>query len=225
MRRHLSTLLLSLLALNTAWFVVYSGNLGLRGLISAVPGDVSRVFEHDGSLANAGLALHMIAGAVLTFGAPVQALPVIRRRWPGLHRRFGYGLFVLAVATGLGGLCYILLNGTVGGGWMSLWFAIYGVAMIWAAVNTVYYALAKDMRQHFAWAVRFVVLAVGSWIYRMHYAIWYAATGGVASNAAFTGVFDQIQVVAFFVPYLLIAEIIMRLRGARRRSNQTRHPV
>jgi len=216
MRRILPTFLLLVLGINTGWFVVYSGDLGLRGLTSEAPREVSRVFHDGGVLANAGIALHMIAGAVLTFGAPLQALPIVRRRWPGLHRRFGYVLFVLAVATGLGGLVYITLNGTVGGWWMSLWFTIYGVAMIWAASNTVYHAIAKDMRRHFAWAVRLVILAVGSWIYRMHYAIWYAATGGVASNEAFTGLFDQIQVAAFFVPYLLIAEIIVRRREARR---------
>ncbi|MFA8383997.1 MAG: DUF2306 domain-containing protein [Pelagibaca sp.] len=219
MLRALATLLLLLLALNTGWFVLYSGDLGLRGLLSDVPREVSRVFLEDGLLANVGIALHMIAGGVLTFGAPLQALPIVRRRWPGLHRRFGYVLFVLAIATGLGGLVYIALNGTIGGWWMSLWFAIYGVAMIWTAVNTIYYALAKDMRRHFAWAVRLVVLAVGSWIYRMHYGIWYAATGAIGSNEAFTGLFDQIQVFAFFVPYLLIAEFVLRRR--ERRVNAT----
>src|SRR6056297_662259 len=189
----------------------------LRGLLSRNPAEVSRVFHNDGILANVGIALHMIAGAVLTFGAPLQALPIVRRRWPGLHRRFGYGLFVLAVATGLGGLVYITVSGTIGGWWMSLWFAIYGAAMIWTAVNTVYFALAKDLRRPFAWAVRLVVLAVGSCIYRMHYAIWFAATGGVASNEEFTGLFDQVQVVAFFVPYLLIAEIVLRWRAGRPR--------
>ena len=212
MRRSLPTVLLLVLALNTGWFVAYSAGIGLQGLVSATPDEVSRVFRDNGVLANAGISLHMIAGAVLTFGAPLQALPILRRRWPGLHRRFGYVLFVLAVATGLGGLLYIALVGTIGGWWMSLWFAIYGAAMIWSAVNTVYYAIAKDLRRHFAWAVRFIILAVGSWIYRMHYAIWYAATDGTASNEAFTGLFDQIQVVAFFVPYLLIAEILLRWR-------------
>ena len=220
MRRAFPTVFLLVLALNTGWFVLYSGDLGLRGLVSRAPAEVSRVFRDDGSLANAGIALHMIAGAVLTLGAPLQALPIVRRRWPGLHRRFGYVLVVVAVATALGGLAYIALNGTIGGWWMSLWFSIYGVAMIWTAVNTVYYAIAKDRRRHFAWAVRLVVLAVGSWIYRMHYAIWYAATGGVSSNGEFTGLFDQIQVVAFFVPYLLIAEIVLRWRDARRRATR-----
>jgi hypothetical protein len=218
MRPVVPSLLLFVLALNTGWFVVYAGDLGLRGLISDAPGAVSRVFQDGRLWANAAIALHMIAGAILTLGAPLQAVPVLRRRWPGLHRRFGYVLFVLALATGFGGLIYIALHGTIGGWWMSLWFAIYGAALIWAAVNTVYYAIDKDQRRHFAWAVRLIVLAVGSWIYRMHYAIWYAATGGVASNTEFTGLFDQVQVVAFFVPYLLIAELMLRWRGKRRRA-------
>lgn len=224
MRRYLPSLLLWVLALNTGWFVLYSAGLGLRGLMAQTPAEVSRVFQDAGLLARGGIALHMIAGAVLTLGAPLQALPLLRRRWPGLHRRFGYVLFVLAIATGTGGLVYIAMSGTVGGWWMSLWFAVYGAAMIWTAINTVYYAIAKDLRRHFAWAVRLIVLAVGSWIYRMHYAIWYGATGGLASNDAFTGVFDRIQVVAFFLPYLLIAEVALRWRDRRRHGAQARPP-
>lgn len=217
MRRSIPTVLLLVLALNTGWFVVYAANIGLRGLTSQAPGEVSRVFIGGGVLANAAIALHMIAGAVLTLGAPLQALPVVRRRWPVLHRRFGYVLFVLAVSTGLGGLVYIALNGTVGGWWMSLWFTVYGGAMVCAALLAVAYARSKDLRRHSAWAVRLIVLAVGSWIYRMHYAIWYAATGGAGSNPDFTGLFDQIQVVAFFVPYLVITEAVLRWQDRRRR--------
>ena len=220
MRRILPPLLLLVLTLNTGWFVLYSGDLGLRGLMSQAPGALSRVFRNDAVLANAAIALHMVAGALLTFGAPLQALPIVRRRWPDWHRRAGYGLFLLAMATGLGGLVYIALQGTVGGWWMSLWFTIYGLALIWAAVNTVYHAIAKDIRRHVAWALRFVILVVGSWIYRIHYAIWYAATGGVGSNTAFTGLFDQIQVIAFFVPYLLIAEAVLRWQEQRRRARR-----
>ena len=220
MMRRLPSLLLLLLALNTGWFVLYAGALGLRGLFAAAPETLSRVFAGAGALASAGIALHMIAGAVLTLGAPLQALPVLRRRWPQVHRRLGYALFLLALVTALGGLLYILRHGTIGGWWMSLWFSLYGLAMIWAAANTVYHAIAKDMRRHQAWAVRVVVLAVGSWIYRMHYAIWYGLTGGIASAPDFTGLFDRVQVVAFFLPYLLIAEAILRWRNrpARRRA-------
>lgn len=221
MQRYVPTVFLVVLALNTGWFVVYSGYLGLSGLVSQAPGEVSRVFQDAGYVANIGIALHMLAGAILTCGAPLQALPIVRHRWPTLHRRFGYVLCALAIATGFGGLVYIALNGTVGGSWMSFWFAVYGIAIIWSAFNTVYYALAKDLCRHFAWAVRLIILAVGSWIYRMHYVIWYAGTGGLTSEQDFTGLFDRIQVFAFFVPYLLIAEIALRWSNTPRRHRST----
>lgn len=208
--------LLLFLAFNTLWFIVHSVALGWGGLTSAQPGALSRVFVDAPPLASAALALHMVTGAILTLGAPLQATPLVRRRWPGLHRRLGYVLVTLALVTGFAGLLYIAANGTVGGAWMSFWFAVYGLAVIWCAANTVYFAIDKDMRRHFAWATRLVILAVGSWIYRMHYGLWYAATGGLASNDAFTGLFDRVQVVAFFVPYLLIAEIFLRRSAGAR---------
>ena len=104
---------------------------------------------------------------------------------------------------------------------MSLWFAVYGAALMIAASNTVYHALNKDMQRHFEWATRLAILAVGSWIFRMHYAVWYGLTDGVGSNDTLTGPFDRVQVVAFFVPYLLIAEVILR-RGRSRPSPTSR---
>ncbi|MFC3615114.1 DUF2306 domain-containing protein [Lutimaribacter marinistellae] len=217
MRRRLPSILLTILALNVMWFVLYSAGLGLQALVADAPAALSRVFAEVPGVTDWLLALHMIAGAVLTLGAPVQALPVLRRRWPGLHRRWGYALLALALVTGCAGLAYIAGRGTVGGWWMSLWFAIYGGLIMVAAANTVYHALNKDMRRHFEWATRFVILAVGSWIFRMHYVLWFALTGGAGSTPGLTGPFDRIQVVAFFVPYLLLAEILLR-RGRRRRG-------
>ena len=210
MKRNLTTALLLFLAFNTIWFVLHSAHLGWLGLTSDGPQQLSRVFLPGATTANISLALHMLSGAILTIGLPLQALPALRRNWPWLHRRSGYVLSGLAVVTGCAGLLYILLKGTVGGWWMSLWFSIYGGAIIWSAANTFYFATRKDLASHSAWAIRLLVLSVGSWIYRMHYVIWYGLTGGLGSNEALTGAFDRIQVVAFFVPYLLITELFLR---------------
>lgn len=218
MRPSFVTVVLVILALNTVWFVLHSASLGLSGLRADAPGTVSRVFAAGTALSNLAIALHMVAGAALTIGAPLQALPILRRRWPAVHRKFGYALFGLALATGAGGLVYIAVSGTVGGWWMSFWFAVYGALLIVSAANTVYYAIAKDRVRHTEWATRLIILAVGSWIYRMHYVIWYSLTDRAASNDAFTGLFDRIQVFAFFLPYLLVAEVVF----ARRRMRLTR---
>ncbi|MEW9921804.1 DUF2306 domain-containing protein [Marimonas sp. MJW-29] len=214
MRNAVVSALLLFLALNLLWFVAHALQLGSNGLFADRPEDFSRVFIDGASLANAGIAVHMMAGALLTLGAPLQALPIVRNRWPNLHRKNGYVLFVLAMMTGIGGLSYIILQGTIGGWWMSFWFATYGSLLMWSAVNTVRFAIARDLDRHFAWATRLIVLAVGSWIFRMHYVLWFILTDGLGSNEGLTGVFDRVQVVAFFLPYLLIAELLLRRRAA-----------
>ena len=215
MRYSFTTVGLLVLAINTLWFVVYSAQMGLRAYVSDTPSEVSRVFMAGSALANMALAAHMVAGAVLTVGAPLQALPILRNRWPRLHRRAGYGVFGAALVTGIGGLVYIARVGTIGGRWMDIGFALYGAAILLAAIKTVQHAAVRRMQSHFEWAARLVVLAVGSWIYRMHYAIWYGLTDGAASNDAFTGLFDRVQVLAFFVPYMLLLELWLCWRRRR----------
>lgn len=215
MRYSFTTVGLLVLAINTLWFVVYSAQMGLRAYVSDTPSEVSRVFMAGSALSNMALAAHMVAGAVLTVGAPLQALPILRNRWPRLHRRAGYGVLGAALVTGIGGLVYIARVGTIGGRWMDIGFALYGAAILLAAIKTVQHAAARRMQSHFEWAARLVVLAVGSWIYRMHYAIWYGLTDGAASNDAFTGLFDRVQVLAFFVPYMLLLELWLCWRRRR----------
>ena len=214
MRNVVVSALLLFLALNLLWFVDHAARLGLHGLSADHPADYSRVFVDGALLANLGISIHMIAGALLTIGAPLQALPIVRNRWPVLHRRSGYVLFVLANITGFGGLFYIATQGTIGGWWMSFWFAIYGCLLIWSAFNVVHFARARDFERHFAWATRLIVLAVGSWIFRMHYVFWFILTDGLGSNEEFTGLFDRIQAVSFFLPYLFAAELFLRRRTA-----------
>jgi len=210
MKRRLPTLLLLFLTLNTSWFVLYSAQLGLQALLSDTPETLSRVFCNDSPLSGVGLALHMIAGGLLCLCAPLQALPVLRNRLPRVHRRLGYILFGLALITGTAGLFYITVQGTIGGWWMSLWFSLYGLALVWSAQRTVQNAIRRNRRRHQIWATRLIILAVGSWIFRMHYVLWFLLTGGLGSTSDLTGPFDRIQVVAFFVPYLLLAEVFLR---------------
>lgn len=90
---------------------------------------------------------------------------------------------------------------------MDLGFGLYGGLMLLAAVQTVRHARARAFGQHQVWALRLAVLAMASWAYRVHYGLWFALTGGIASTPEFTGLFDQIQVFASFLPYLLLLEL------------------
>lgn len=197
-------------------FVIYAGALGLRGLMEDMTG-VSRLFQPQAAVSNMAMALHMTFGAVITVLAPLQVLGPIRRRFPRLHRVVGRVFVVLALITGICGCFYIAMRGTIGGAAMDGAFALYGLCVIVCAVQTFRRARQGDFARHREWALRLAVLALASWFYRLHYAIWELATGGIARSDDFTGAFDRVQLLAFFVPYLILLEglfVIERRRVA-----------
>ena len=215
-RRALPSALLVLLALMVLPFALHALTRPVLAL-QDVPEALGRLFHPGAALSNLAIYAHMITGAVITATVPLQLLPVLRRRAPRLHRISGYTLATTSVFTGLAGLLYIALQGTVGGPWMSGWFALYGALMILAAASTVYYAIDKDFTRHRRWALRLMVLAVGSYLYRLHYGLWFATTGGIGVED-FHGPFDRAMVWAFYLPYLALLELWFA--GERRLSRR-----
>lgn len=204
----LSTILLLLIAVAVLPFVLYAIDFGWRGLTRDLSGET--YLWTPGGPANLAIFGHMLAGGLLTFLAPLQVIPAVRHRRPGLHRAMGYAIFGTAVLAALGGLAFIFLRGTIGGWLMDLAFGLYGALVLLCAVQAVRYARAGRTRIHRRWALRLLVLALASWLYRLHYWVWYATTGGIASAADFTGLFDRITLFAFYLPYLLVLEWILR---------------
>ncbi len=207
---HLGLGALLLVAMPFAW---HSWSFGVAGLARDLD-EPTHLFRAGAWLSNALIFLHMLGGAAITVLAPLQVLPVLRTRAPALHRASGYLLAGLAVLTALAGLAYIPLRGTVGGPWMDVAFAGYGALLLLAAVQAPRMARARDFSAHRAWALRLFVLAMGSLIYRLHYAVWYLATDGLASAPDFSGAFDRVTLFAFYLPYLAALELWLRLRPA-----------
>lgn len=202
-----STLAILALALLAAPFVIYSAVFGLAGLTRDLSGE-TRFFTAP--LPSGLVFTHMATGAVATLLAPFQLIGRIRVKAPNVHRTLGYVTLTAAAITGIAGLLYIALEGTIGGPLMSAGFALYGALLLVAAANTAYHALDKDKRRHRAWALRLTVLALGSFLYRLHYWLWYAATGGAGSTPEFTGPFDLFNFAGFYLPYLVLLEIVLR---------------
>jgi hypothetical protein len=209
----LPTAALALAALAALPFALHSLRQGIDGIdgVQAVP---TRLFRPDLPLANFGIFAHMIAGALITVLAITQAVPAIRKRWPAAHRVSGRIVTTAALLTAAGGLVYIAAAGTIGGPGMSAGFALYGALMAAAAVMTwrTARAGARARARHRRWGLRLVWLAMGSWLYRVQYGIWYAATGGAGSTPIFDGPFDQAMFVGFFLPHLLLLELWLRRR-------------
>lgn len=192
-------------------FALYAFNLGYAGMTRQLTYH-SHLFLPDGVVSTTGIYGHMLAGAIVTVLAPLQLVPAIRRRWPSLHRASGYLVIAAALVAGLGGLIYIALRGTVGGPIMDLGFGLYGAAVLLSAFQAVRWARRRDLRRHRAWALRLCVLALASFLYRVHYGLWYLVTDGIASQPDFLGAFDLVQNFAFYVPYLLLVELYLRRR-------------
>jgi hypothetical protein len=194
-------------------FVIYAVTFGIRGLSSNLSGE-TYLYTAENWLPNLAVFGHMTAGAIITLLAPFQLLPVLRRKYPKFHRQSGRLIVLLAIPSALGGLTYILMRRTIGGSFMDVAFAIYGLCFLMAAIQTIRYARARRWTLHREWALRFFVLAIASWLFRLHYTVWYLLTDGLGSEPDLTGIFDRVQTFAFFVPYLIGLEIYLR-----------RHPV
>lgn len=201
-------LLLSMGILATL-FVYYASVFGVRGLALDLS-DETHLYTAGGAAANASIFSHMLTGALITLLAPLQLLAPLRRRFPAVHRWSGYAFFVAALVTAVGGLSFIAMNRTIGGPVMDIAFALYGACVLVCSVQVVRHARARNFAIHREWALRIFVLAMGSWLYRMQYGVWFAVMGDRGIGENFSGPFDYFQDFAFFVPYLIGVEVFLR---------------
>lgn len=204
--RNAAPVLIFLLALP---FAIYAAQFAWRGF----GGAVSRFADPDIPWSGPSIHLHALTGALITALAVIQLVPVLRRRAILVHRTLGLCVGVSALVTACAGLLFIALKGTIGGPQMSAGFALYGLLMGLCAVQVLRYARISQTQRHGIWARRLVILALASWLYRVHYGIWYALTDGLYSSPDFTGAFDRVQNWAFYIPYLLVYEFLRNRRA------------
>jgi hypothetical protein len=204
--------------LSSAIFAAYILAYYVGAIYAGTPADwndsLPRLYIANSLAANVGIGVHFGLGAVLLLLGPVQLLASVRNRWASFHRWTGRIYATAALVTGVGGLFYIAMRGTVGGVPMSLGFALYGALMVAAAVQTVRHAMAGRRVLHRAWAIRLFALAVGSWLYRMEYGTWGVLMGKLGRTPEFTGWFDVIMAFWFYLPNLVVAEVFIRGRQA-----------
>ncbi|NRA31473.1 MAG: DUF2306 domain-containing protein, partial [Parvularculaceae bacterium] len=141
---------------------------------------------------------------------PLQFIEAIRKRHNRVHRAIGSLYAFAAVVAGVGGLSFIALGGTVGGPVMSIGFAGYGAAMAVCGVMAPLAAMRGRIAEHRAWVFRLFALAIGSWLYRIEYGFFFALLDGAGHQRDFRGSVDQIMAFAFYVPNLVVAELLIR---------------
>lgn len=167
------------------------------------------LYVEGGTLANSGIGLHFLAGGIILILGCVQLLPSVRRHKPRLHRISGRVYLLACLTTSIGGLVFIAARGTIGGALMDLGFGLYGVLMFVCVLQTYRYARLQEFSAHRAWALRLFALAVGSWLYRMEYGLWFMFADAIGHQDDFSGWFDQLMAFFFFLPNLLVVELIL----------------
>jgi hypothetical protein len=191
---------------------------------AAADGDLARwneglpgLYETHTPVATTGIGLHFAAGgAILALGC-IQLIGAIRARYPHVHRWIGRVYVLAAICAGVGGLLFILTKGTIGGASMDIGFGLYGVLTVLAAVQAWRHARAGRLLLHRAWAMRLFALAIGSWLYRMDYGFWFMLTDGAGHLEDFSGPFDVFMNFFFYVPNLIIVELLLRTQHANAR--------
>ncbi|UZR94666.1 DUF2306 domain-containing protein [Chondrinema litorale] len=187
--------------------------------VSLVQGDTAQWNEvlpglHDAQTkgATVGIGLHFAAGGIILILGCIQLLESVRLKSPTFHRWVGRVYVIASLFTASGGLVFIFIKGTIGGFWMDIAFAGYGLLTFIAAINTIRYARTGNFESHRAWAIRLFALAIGSWLYRMEYGFWFMITDRLWHTSNFTGPFDYFMDFFFYLPNLFVAELFINRR-------------
>ncbi len=167
------------------------------------------LYDRDDARSTAGIAIHFLAGGIILILGCFQLLNGVRTRYPRWHRVAGRVYVLASLAAAVGGLLFIALKGTIGGIVMDVAFTGYGLLMGLAAIQTVRYARRGDYTRHRAWAIRLFALAIGSWLYRMGYGFYIGFSDRSGHTADFTGWFDYLMDFSFYLPNLLVAQLII----------------
>jgi hypothetical protein len=199
-----------------AYIVVFYGGAVFTGGLQDWNQVLPQLYEEASRPATFAIGAHFFAGAVVLLLGPLQLMPGLRARTPALHRTTGRIYVFAALGAGLGGLAYLVLKGAIGGFAMDAGFGGYGALVVLAALTTVRHARARRFELHRAWAIRLFALGIGSWLYRVDYGIWLKLVGGIGHTHTFDGPFDRVMNFAFYVPNLVIAELIIRAHRRRR---------
>jgi len=199
-------------ALFGAYILLFFGGTALSGEAARWDESLEGLHDPERLWATLAIGLHFLTGGILLLLGPVQLINSVRRSRPLLHRWLGRLYVLSAGLAGVGGITFILANGTIGGTLMNGGFGLYGALMVLTAERTFTHARAGRREQHRAWAIRLFALTVGSWLYRMEYGLWFLTMGRAGHTSTFDGPFDAVMMFFFYLPNLAVTELFIRAR-------------
>jgi len=185
-------------------FPIVTGNPELVNLsqpiIGYVKGDI---------FGNAALFSHVIPAALLSVGGIIQLLPMVRRKYPAVHRWNGRMFLSLGLMGALSGLYLTWIRDARLSNVGSLGITLNGILIIVAVVFAWRYAMAKQFDIHMRWAIHTFILVNGVWFFRLYLMAWYAANKGPNGNTStIDGPMDIFLSYACYGIPMIIAECV-----------------
>jgi hypothetical protein len=214
------------------WFVVAAiGQIAFIGFILAFYGVRTATGNFAGwndkplidgyikgdDLGNIVFAAHVLLASVVTLAGLMQLIPVLRRKWPKLHRWTGRTFMVIALFMALSGVWLAVVRGTYLSVISAVAILINAVLILIFAGLAWRHAVKRRFAQHQRWAMRTFMVVSGVWFLRVGLMGWVVVNRGpVGMNNTMSGPAD---IVMTFGSYLIPLAILELYETAKRSAS------
>jgi hypothetical protein len=156
--------------------------MALATSMDYVMGDAATMAQvtHNYTQAFGAIAPHMALGGLAMFLCSLQFIPVLRRRWPRLHRTIGKAAMWAIVTAMVGAIGYLAMTpaGEVFSGEAfaaALWVqAVSTLACLWLAIQAI---RAKQYQAHMGWMALLFAILLTAPLMRLEQTVLGALTG------------------------------------------------
>ena len=160
--------------------VVYGGS-AVRGEF----GSWNRILAHGWvsgePIGNAVLAAHLLFAAAIILCGTLLLIPVVRTRFPVMHRWLGRLYVPIAFVMGVSALYLVLSGRRVSiDDTQRIAVSINAILIMLCAGMAGRYAIARDFTTHRRWALRLFLVVSGAWFLRVGFMFWVVVSGAPA---------------------------------------------
>lgn len=161
--------------------------------------------DHAGNIV---FAAHVLLASVVTLCGLIQLIPMLRRRFPRLHRWSGRTFMVIAIVMALSGVWLTVVRGTQLSAVSGVAILINGALILAFAGLAWHHAVKRRFEMHRRWAMRTFMVVSGVWFLRVGLMGWIIVNQGpVGMNQTLSGPTDVVMVFGSYLIPLALLEL------------------
>ena len=193
----------------------FYGMTAARGDLHKWGKSISHGYVPGDTMGNAVIIAHLVSAVVIMLAGAVQLVPAVRNRYPVFHRWNGRVYMLTTVILSVAGLYMTWIRGSVGTFSLHM-VSTLGAVLIWiCAAMALRYAMARDFKNHRRWALRFFLVASGSWFFRLMFFLYLMVFGRVGFDP--TTLQGPLMIYMSFAQYLVplaVLELYLRAKDS-----------